>query len=113
VSAYLPEGCTQTALDRYAGGYEPQEPEQQEEIAMLEEEYGYDDDTTKASCGHWDSESRLTYRADATSLCSFCALGATLELPHAEPPAIPIRRPQAVATGSGEDWMEMERRLRA
>jgi hypothetical protein len=110
MSIYLPAGCTQEALDRYAGGYD--EPEQ-EEPEMLEEEYGYEDDTTKATCGHWDSESHLTYRKDGSSICAFCALGATLESPVAEPPEIPIRRPPAVATGISEDWTEMERRLRA
>ncbi len=107
MSLYLPDGCTQADIDRAAGGYDPEPPEQ-EEIEMLEEEYGYDDDSTKAGCGHWDSEEHLSYLPDGSTLCCFCQHGATLIAPPA------LRKPPAsVATGEGEDWLEMERRLRA
>jgi hypothetical protein len=79
MSGYLPDGCTQDALDRYLDGDEdPFEYESQEEEEMPEEpEYicsAYEDDTTKATCGHWDSESHLTYLPNGDSLCAHCAL---------------------------------------
>lgn len=91
MSGYLPDGCTQDALDRYLDGdEEPLEYESQEEEMPDEPEYifnayedekapsrlrwPYEDDTTKATCGHWDSESHLTYLPDGYSLCAHCAL---------------------------------------
>lgn len=53
--SYYPDGCSQDAFDR-----------------ANDDLGGWDEDTTLASCGHFESESRLTYRPDGTSLCVAC-----------------------------------------
>ena len=50
----------------------------------------YEDDTTKATCGHWDSESHLTYLTGGDSLCAHCALYG-------------LRKPASAEAGGGAE----------